>query len=217
MKKALITCACVWISTTLVFAECIFFKPVKVREIKIGNLVSWSTLTEVGHQKFIIEKSVDGITFDVIGEVDGAGDSEKIQDYRFLDIRTGTSDAYYRLRMINHQAYESLTHTIFYTRKNSNNYMYTSMSSPTTAKHFTLVLNSEVEGRLTYKLVNQKKEVLMSNGRIISPGENLVSVNLEKIPLGTYKLITELNDEIEEVTVRKVNPENHPDIQYVIK
>jgi len=217
MKKALIISALVWFCTTIALAECIFYKPVQIKEIKIGNLISWSTLSEVGNEKFVIEKSIDGVTFTDIGEVDGSGDSEEVQKYAFLDIKTGVSEAYYRLRMLDDQSFESLTHTIFYTREAHNDYVFTSMSSPTTAKHFTIVMESMAQGMLEYKVVNQKKEVLIDKSRKISEGRNMISVNLEEFPLGTYKLITSLNKEVEEVTIKKVNPENHPDIQYVIK
>ncbi len=217
MKKTLILSAFLWISTTAIFAECVFYKPVQIKEIKIGNVISWSTLTEEGHEKFVIEKSLDGIHFTDIGEVEGSGDSDEVNKYAFLDIRTGVNEAYYRLRMIDFQADESLTHTIFYTRETSNDYVFTSMSSPTTAKHFTLVMESQVKGKLEYSVINQRKEVLLKNARIISEGRNMISVNLEAYPLGTYKLVTLLNNEMEEVTIKKVNPDDHPDIQYVIK
>jgi len=217
MKKALFTCIGVWLLSTFLLAECVFYKPIQIDEVQIGNLITWSTLTEAGHEKFLIEKSVDGITFEAIGEEEGAGDSDKVNDYAFLDLRTGDIEAYYRLKMIDNQAFESVTHTIFCSRDNNNDYLYTSMSSPFTAKHFTLVLESKVEGKLKYEIINQKQEVLFKNSRRISVGANMVSVNLEDFPIGTYKLRTTINDELEAITIRKVSPEKHPNIQYVIK
>jgi len=217
MKKALFTVVCVCLMSTFLTAECIFYKPVQIEEIQIGNLISWSTLTELGHKKFLIEKSIDGVSFETIGEVEGAGNSEQVSDYAFLDLRTGVSAAYYRLKMVDNSAFESFTHTIFYTRNTNNNYLYTSMSSPFTAKHFTLVLESKVDGKLKYDIINQKQEVLLKKSRKISVGANMISVNLEDFPLGTYKLRTSINNELEEITIRKVSPEKHPNIQYVIK
>jgi len=190
MKKSLFTIACVWLMSSFLMAECVFHKPIEIKEVQIGNLITWSTLTELGLKKFLIEKSIDGVTFETIGEEEGEVNSDIVRDYAFLDLRTGTSDAYYRLKMIDIQNNETVTHTIFYSRDNNNDYLYTSMSSPFTAKHFTLVLESKVEGLLNYEIINQKREVLLVNSRIISTGANMVSVNLEDFPLGTYKLRT---------------------------
>jgi hypothetical protein len=217
MKKALFTVICVWFAGTFLMAECIFFKPIEIEEIQVGNLITWSTLTEAGHSKFLIEKSVDGELFETIGEVAGAGDSDLVKDYAFLDLRTGTNNSYYRLKMVDSLAFESVTHTIFHSRDRNNDYVYTSMSSPFTAKHFSLVLDSKVDGQLNYDIINQKQEVLYAKSREISAGSNMISVNLEHFPLGTYKLRTTIHDELEEVVIRKVSPEKHPNIEYVIK
>ncbi len=217
MKKTLYVLALILSSTNLAFAECIFHKPVEIRELSIGNLVTWSTVIENGNNKFIVEKSTDGVLFVEIGELEGAGDSQDINDYRFLDLKTGEDEAYYRLKMVDAAEYESVTHTIFFNRIHSNNYVFKSMSSPITDAHFTLLLDSKVSGKLRYRVLNQKEKVLISKARQVKAGENVVSINLSDFPMGSYKLETTLAEEIEEVNLRKVPRGSLPNIQYVIK
>ncbi len=217
MKKTLYLLALLLSTANVAFAECIFHKPVEIRELGIGNLITWSTGIENGNNKFVVEKSTDGITFKAIGELDGAGDSHEITDYRFLDLKIGVDEAYYRLKMIDTVEYESVTHTIFFNREQSNNYVFIAMSSPITDAHFTLRLESKVSDKLRYRVLNQKGNVLISKSRHVKQGENMISVNLSDFPNGSYKLETTLAGETEEVNLRKVSRENLPNIQYVIK
>ncbi len=217
MKKTLYILAILLSVSNLSFAECIFHKPVEIRELSIGNLITWSTITENGNEKFIVEKSKDGFSFKEIGELDGAGDSQDITEYRFLDLKTGEDEAYYRLKMIDKANYESITHTIFFNREQSNNYAFYSMSNPTTDSHFTLLLDSKIAGKLRYRVLNQKGKVLISKARQVSAGENMISVNISDFPNGSYRLETILGEEVEVINLRKVARNSLPNIQYVIK
>jgi hypothetical protein len=217
MKKTLYTLAIMLSVSNLAFAECIFHKPVEIRELSIGNLITWSTISEKGNGKFIVEKSMDGFLFKEIGKLDGAGDSQDITDYRFLDLQTGEDEAYYRLKVVDKTNYESITHTIFFNREHSNNYAFNSMSSPTTDSHFTLLLDSKIDGKLRYRVVNQKGQVLLSKARQVSAGENMISVNITDFPNGRYKLETILGEEVELINLRKVAKNSLPNVQYVIK
>lgn len=217
MKKTLYILVVLLSVSNIAFADCIFHKPVEIRELSIGNLLTWSTISENGNEKFIVEKSVDGIVFKEIGELDGAGDSQDVTDYRFLDLKTGADEAYYRLKMVNALRFETVTHTIFFNREQSNNYAYNSMSSPITDAHFTLLLDSKIAGELRYRVLNHDGVVLISKARQVGEGENMVSVNISEFPIGSYKLETILGEEVEEINLRKVSKESLPNIQYVIK
>jgi hypothetical protein len=61
-------------------------------------ICKWSTATEVNNDYFTVERSRDGITFDDIGEVDGAGNSTQTRYYSFVDRDPYSGLSYYRLR-----------------------------------------------------------------------------------------------------------------------
>lgn len=60
--------------------------------------LKWTTASEVNNDYFIIEKSMDGFNFKVIGQVDGAGNSTVVNEYGFID-QGGNSNStiYYRI------------------------------------------------------------------------------------------------------------------------
>lgn len=63
-------------------------------------ILQWQTLTEIHADHFTIERSKDGISFDVIGEVPATGYSTVPRDYRFRDADPPTGKLYYRLRQV---------------------------------------------------------------------------------------------------------------------
>lgn len=64
--------------------------------------VEWSTISEENFQKFIIERSADGATFEEIGERTSArgGNTELISDYSFTDPLPLVGWNYYRLKAV---------------------------------------------------------------------------------------------------------------------
>lgn len=60
-------------------------------------LVSWSTLSETNNWKFILEKSLDGVNFEAVGEQAGAGDSEIMQYYSLLVANEYRQVSYFRI------------------------------------------------------------------------------------------------------------------------
>ena len=62
----------------------------------------WSTATELNNDRFEIEKSFDGKTFDVIGEVAGNGTTNSRSNYTFLDAVPFNGINYYRLKQVDY-------------------------------------------------------------------------------------------------------------------
>ncbi len=65
---------------------------------KNGVTLLWNTATEINNDYFTIEKSLDKNSWFSIGEIDGAGNSNSIIDYNFIDKDRTESVVYYRLK-----------------------------------------------------------------------------------------------------------------------
>ncbi len=78
---------------------------VKINAFK-GNLLdgkallNWSTSTETNNHGFELERSYNGKDFETIGFVKGAGNSNKLNNYQFVDENVNANLAYYRLKQI---------------------------------------------------------------------------------------------------------------------
>lgn len=62
--------------------------------------LNWQTAVEINNDYFILERSADGINFEAIAEVDGAGNSNTARFYQYLDEEPFIGENYYRLRQI---------------------------------------------------------------------------------------------------------------------
>jgi len=60
-------------------------------------LLTWSTATETNNDRFAIERSSNGITFEPIGVVNGNGNSSTILSYSYTDMHPLSGTSYYRL------------------------------------------------------------------------------------------------------------------------
>lgn len=67
--------------------------------IKSGESVhlNWSTASELNNDYFTIERSSNGISYETIATISGAGNSSSILDYSFIDNNPINGMSYYRL------------------------------------------------------------------------------------------------------------------------
>lgn len=60
--------------------------------------VNWETATEINNDFFEVERSADGIYFELVTRVTGAGNSSQVLHYQISDIRPFYGVSYYRLK-----------------------------------------------------------------------------------------------------------------------
>ena len=198
-------------------AACIFSKQIGAKELKVGNMISWSTVTEENNQFFVVQKSLDGTEFNTIGQVRGAGTSSIENNYRYLDISTGEPKVFYRLMQIDFDGSFTHTPTVIINRENENNFLITSMSSTMTDGLFSLTLRSEIEEKLTYELKDKMSKVVTTGDFEIVKGANIISIDLKEYPNDRYKFVLNVREEEEVIVVRKVNEADMPRINYAVK
>ena len=65
-------------------------------------ILNWTTVSEINNSHFEIERSIDGKTFEFAGKVKGAGNSNSVSKYIFIDenIAASNSTVYYRLKQV---------------------------------------------------------------------------------------------------------------------
>ena len=70
------------------------------KDNKSAVLLNWVTLSEINNEKFIVEKSIDGINFESIFIVQGAGNTNTKTNYYSVDENPFFGVNYYRLKQI---------------------------------------------------------------------------------------------------------------------
>lgn len=77
--------------------ELVFFE---AHLVKHEVVLIWQTATEIDNSHFVVERSVDGKTFEGIAKVSGNGNTTDIHDYEFVDEKPYQGKSYYRLKQV---------------------------------------------------------------------------------------------------------------------
>ena len=72
--------------------------PFKVENVGNYANVVWSTASELNNDYFIIERSKDGLNFEFLEKIDGAGTKSITTDYSYIDKDPFLGWSYYRLK-----------------------------------------------------------------------------------------------------------------------
>lgn len=206
-KYALIFSLCLLFVADL-WADCTYDRPIYGEELEIGTLLHWSTSMEDDNSMFVVEKSVDGLAFEEIGNVEGAGDSKAIKRYRFLDVMANKETTFYRLKQIDFDGSWSHSDILRVTRTKSNNFVVVRMSAVATPDYFTVSLNSFKEGSMNYQLHNWKGEPLEDEHVAIIDGYNELNFDLRGHKDGIYKVIMIMEDESETLVIKRILSED---------
>lgn len=125
-------------------ATCRFAKEISVTELKIGNMLSWTTAEEIDNETFVIQKSYNGLDYIDIWEIKGAGNSSKEEEYYYMDFELGKERMFYRLSMVDTKGETTNSKPVVIIRKAGNNDLSVSKSgSPSMSQYIILDKNRE--------------------------------------------------------------------------
>ena len=195
--------------TTAFFAnaEVEYSTPLHGKEFKMGNRIEWKTGFELDTKIFIVEKSDDGINFYMEREIKAAGNSNQEKGYRFMDIGNNNETTFYRLKLIDKDETESYSEIAMVKKTMSNNFQIVRMTNTSVIKTFEITLDALVEKDLVYSLEKFNGEKIFSSKTPLINGLNEIEINLKDEPVGKYKLVFTVEDEIEIIILRKIEGE----------
>ncbi len=188
-------------------ADVVYSIPLKGQEHQIGSLLNWSTQNEVDSEVFIVEKSTDGIDYQVIGEVEALGNSNSEKGYRFLDVGVNNEQSYYRLKQLDVDGTASFSQTILLKKELSNNFMVLAMSNTLTNDIFTVSVDASIDDEVYYAIKTLKGEIVKESKMELFYGINEIMVDLRDEPEGSYFLVLKVKDEKERLVIQKVDDE----------
>ncbi len=124
----------------------------------------WQTATEINNDYFDIERSVDGVAFEVVGSRKGAGNTTSVQSYHFLDTKvSGLTQYYYRIRQVDFDGQYSYSATITIVPVNSSKRWKV---HPNPAEQGTYITLSELSAS-TSRDEETRIQVVTSDGRLL--------------------------------------------------
>ena len=164
-------------------------------------LLEWQTATEINNSHFDVEWSKDGVSFEKIGEVAGAGTTTEIQHYEFLHTLDMTDfenlsylNLYYRLRQVDFDGKFEYTETINVTIQQSNN--STIKIYPNPALHY-LKIESQ-------NLIGEMVQIFSVNGQLVKEFQHeglITNLPITNLPSGTY--FVKMGKQVKKLIIQK--------------
>jgi hypothetical protein len=144
-------------------------------------VLNWATATETNNKHFTIERSGDGVTFNPIATIPGAGNSSEANYYEYTDGEPLSGDNYYRLTQTD---YDGAVH-------------YCSITECNTASDTLIVFPNPTRGifsvMLPYSASNESSSVSITNmvGQIVyttamNNGTQKFNIDISQLPSSIY-------------------------------
>ncbi len=176
--------------TSILPVELLYFNGQKEKE---GNLLSWSTVTEINNDHFELERSYNGTYFESIVFIDGKGTYSGISNYAFYDNTFEKGLVYYRLKQVDYDGKTSYSKMIYLQDKqNISVTKFSENSLNVSGENLTSVEIYDLNGKLiALHLLNKQaaSQTLLLDYSILSESVYLVRVLGEGQQVFTQKIM----------------------------
>ena len=156
---------------------------------RFENMVNlnWQTASEKNNDYFTVERSIDGITFEEVKRLKGAGNSSTIKNYNTDDENPINETSYYRLKQTDLNGQSQYSDIISVDADFSKAKMSSLFPNPTSSimsfDFFTPII-----GELNYEIIDLTGRILISKNEMMEIGNSKVMIQLEELPKGIYFL-----------------------------
>ncbi|HSY77060.1 MAG TPA: T9SS type A sorting domain-containing protein, partial [Bacteroidia bacterium] len=159
--------------------------PIKLRSftaIADGNQVdlNWATETEVNNNYFTIERTTDGVNYEAIATVKGAGNSDAELNYKATDESPVQGTSYYRLRQTdfdgNSQEFAPIAVNFSSNLSNTGFTLNNTYPNPF-SNSFTMTFNSDKVQQLSIVIMSSNGTVIDNDAINCTEGNNTYNYN----------------------------------------
>lgn len=150
------------------------------------NQFNWITATESNNDYFTLERSSDALHWEVVGNVNGAGNSLQTLYYSFKDLTPPSNLNYYRLKQTDFDGHYTYSQIIAI--DNSSDIMSIEIYPNPTNDIINLSINSKSDGQTTIVLTDVLGRVILVKTISYNKGSNLLQISLFQFEKGIYFL-----------------------------
>jgi len=152
------------------------------------GLIKWSTAAEYNTLMFEVYRSIDGVTFQKVGEEKAKGTTQTISRYMFPDdiANLGNGKVYYKLKQIDNNGDYSWSQVVDLTKENKSSPI-TVVPNPANGQ-IKLSLNSVQSGSYVAEVLDVTGKLVYSWNVIITELSNSVNLDVTVLPVGVYTL-----------------------------
>ena len=149
-----------------------------------GVRLDWSTASEINNDRFVIERSADGVDFQSIGEILGNGTTNERIDYFFFDDSPVQGANYYRLVQFDYDGANEHSETVVAFFDTSNNFIV--YPNPVVDRINLFLGNQFVRTMINIRITDLSGQKIWS--KQLEATNLKVEINLEYLTPGQYFL-----------------------------
>ncbi|WP_198172703.1 discoidin domain-containing protein [Hymenobacter ginkgonis] len=154
--------------------------------------VKWSTATELNNAGFEVQRSADGTSFTALAKVAGAGNSQTLKEYQYLDAAPLLATSYYRLKQVDHDGTATYSPVVAVQAAASSAALATINIYPNpTADRATIEWNASSASPVRWSLTSTTGQLVRSGSLDAQEGHNAQALDLRACAAGSYVLTVE--------------------------
>lgn len=153
-------------------------------------VIEWATASEMNNDYFTVERSADGVSFEALATIPGAGNSHSLLTYTYTDASPLGGTSYYRLRQTDYDLkYEVFKPVSFENQSQLSRLSVQSVGPNPFRDNFHVQFDLGVNGPVELRLMNMQGQVVASKTIDGYAGSNRYEFRDERgLATGTYLL-----------------------------
>jgi len=151
-------------------------------------ILQWTTATEINNDRFEVERSYDGFSFDKIDVVTGNGNTKEIIHYQFEDNNPLWLQNYYRLKQVDYDGQYEYSNTIVVIMNGYQSSGWQIYPNPVSTNHLTFKSLSQLETGAYFTISDLNGKLLKRSELLNIRNSTLLSIDVTDIAKGTYVL-----------------------------
>jgi hypothetical protein len=178
-----------------------YYFTVKAKGQNAADL-QWSTASEVNNKHFLVERSIDGIHYQTISTIAGAGNSIQISSYNYIDAGLSEGLYYYRLKQVDFDGKYSYS-SVRTIRIGLNQELALKVFPVPFKEVLSIGLTQAASSEISVRILDMNGKVWLNQNFEGIEGENELKLNVAHLAAGSYVLeVVAGEDKLSEIIVK---------------
>jgi hypothetical protein len=160
-----------------------------VKKVSNGNILLWKTASETNSSHFNLQRSIDGVNFEIVGRVPAAGNSSTILSYSYIDGKPSSNyeTVYYRIQEVDLDG--AVTYSNLKSVSDKSSEFISVFPIPVKqGQNLTLEYFSEENSDLNIALFNNLGAFVLNKEFKVEKGYNTIEISTNDLTTGFYLL-----------------------------
>jgi Secretion system C-terminal sorting domain/Beta-propeller repeat len=150
------------------------------------NHLSWVTSQEVNNDYFTLEKSKDGIRFEQLTIIPGAGSSSSPIQYNYEDLNPYNGITYYKLKQTDRDGRSKYSRVIAISSHNTGGNQFVFVYPNPSSDRINFIINATKKTVLKFQIINTTGTIIKTGEQGVQTGENIIGCSISLLPAGMY-------------------------------